>query len=112
MSKGSLEVVCGSMFSGKTEELMRRLRRAEYARKNVLTIKHHIDNRKSYTCITSHNNQKREAFSIGGSDATQLDKIVELCEDFVSDFSESFCSCCRPSGKVAAKFDIVFRLVI
>jgi thymidine kinase len=78
MDKGSLEVICGSMFSGKTEKLMRQLRRAEYAKKNVLTIKHHIDNRKSYTCISSHTNQKREAFSIGGSDATQLDKIIEL----------------------------------
>ncbi len=63
--KGKLEVVCGSMFSGKTEELMLRLRRAEYAKKNVVTIKHQIDNRKSLACIVSHNGVQREAYPIG-----------------------------------------------
>ena len=58
---GKLEVICGSMFSGKTEELMMRLRRAEYAKKNVMTIKHEIDNRKSYSCIVSHNGVERTA---------------------------------------------------
>lgn len=61
---GKLEVICGSMFCGKTEELMQRLRRAEYAKKNVVTIKHQIDNRKSYSCIVSHNNVQREAYAI------------------------------------------------
>ena len=63
---GSLEVICGSMFSGKTEELMRRLRRVEYARQNALTIKHEIDNRSSYTCIVSHNGDEREAHPLTG----------------------------------------------
>lgn len=62
---GRLEVICGSMFSGKTEELMYRLKRSEYARKKVLTIKHAIDNRKSYTCIVSHDGSEREAYPIG-----------------------------------------------
>jgi len=61
---GKLEVICGSMFSGKTEELMYRLRRAEYAKKAVITIKHKIDNRKSYSCIVSHDGAERQAFSI------------------------------------------------
>ncbi len=61
---GKLEVICGSMFSGKTEELMLRLRRAEYAKKTIVTIKHQIDNRKSYSCIVSHNGVKREAAPI------------------------------------------------
>ncbi len=64
--KGRLEVICGSMFSGKTEELMRRLKRAEYARQNVLTIKHSIDDRKSYTCIVSHDGKEREAHPLTG----------------------------------------------
>ena len=38
-SGGWIELVCGSMFSGKTEELLRRVRRAEIARKNVLIFK-------------------------------------------------------------------------
>ena len=63
---GRLEVVCGSMFSGKSEELMRRLKRAEFAKKDVLTIKHQIDNRKSYSCIVSHNGNQREACQISG----------------------------------------------
>lgn len=80
--KGSLEVICGSMFSGKTEELMRRLRRAEFAKQHVLTIKHHIDNRTSYSCITSHGGQERVAVPLEGTIAT-LQKILELAHDEV-----------------------------
>ncbi len=54
---------------------MQRLRRAEYAKKDVVTIKHSIDNRKSYSCIVSHNGVERTAFPIescdGGLDALQ-----------------------------------------
>lgn len=63
-SKGKLEVIAGSMFSGKTEELLYRLRRAEYAKKRVITLKHEIDNRKSYKCVVSHDGALREAHSI------------------------------------------------
>ena len=77
MGKGSLEVICGSMFSGKTEELMRRLNRAEYAKQNVLTIKHKIDTRKSNTAITSHDGNERMAFTIG-NDMENIGKILEL----------------------------------
>lgn len=65
-TNGKLEVICGSMFSGKTEVLMLRLRRAELAKQNVITIKHKIDNRSSYSCIVSHNGIKREAQPISG----------------------------------------------
>ncbi len=82
MAKGSLEIICGSMFSGKTEELMRRLKRAEYAKQNVLTLKHHIDNRLSYTCIVTHNGQKREALPLGGT-AARISKILEIAQDDV-----------------------------
>ncbi len=77
--KGRLEVVCGSMFSGKTEELMRRLRRAEYAKQRVLTIKHHIDMRynKAPTCIVSHEGKERFAFIINDT-TSGIDKILEL----------------------------------
>lgn len=80
--KGKLEVICGSMFSGKSEELMYRLRRAEYAKKNVVTIKHQIDNRKSYTCIVSHNGEKREACSLGNCDES-LGRLETLIDDSV-----------------------------
>jgi thymidine kinase len=52
--KGSLRVIAGCMFSGKTEELMRLLRRAELARQSVITIKHKVDNRVDVSCINSH----------------------------------------------------------
>jgi thymidine kinase len=42
---GQIEVICGSMFSGKTEELIRRLRRAQIARQRVAIFKPRIDNR-------------------------------------------------------------------
>jgi len=63
-SPGRLEVICGSMFSGKTEELMRRLRRAEFAKQTVLTIKHLIDARAHHQCIVSHDGQERSAHAI------------------------------------------------
>jgi len=77
---GKLEVICGSMFSGKTEELMLRLRRAEYARKNVITIKHEIDNRKSFACIVSHNGVQREAYPVGS-----CENGLQALSDFVDD---------------------------
>lgn len=78
--QGSLEVICGSMFSGKTEELMRRLRRAEYAKQNVLTIKHHIDTRSQNQCIISHDGQERNAFPIDNT-PKGLEKILSLAHE-------------------------------
>lgn len=53
-SHGSIEVVCGSMFSGKTDELIRRLRRAVIARKSVQVFKPSIDIRYAVEKVTSH----------------------------------------------------------
>src|SRR5512147_147805 len=53
-STGSLEVVCGSMFSGKTEELIRRLRRATIAREKVQVFKPAVDIRYAVEKVTSH----------------------------------------------------------
>ncbi len=55
---GWIEVICGSMFSGKTEELIRRLRRAMIARQKVAIFKPKIDTRYSTTEIVSHDKQK------------------------------------------------------
>ena len=52
--KGRIEVVCGSMFSGKTEELIRRMRRAEFARQHVEIYKPAIDTRYSEEEVVSH----------------------------------------------------------
>ncbi len=53
---GWLEVICGPMFSGKTEELIRRIRRAMIAKQNVVVFKPIIDNRFDEINITSHSN--------------------------------------------------------
>lgn len=52
---GWIEVICGSMFSGKSEELIRRIRRAEYAKLTVQVFKPAIDNRYSKSSVVSHN---------------------------------------------------------
>jgi thymidine kinase len=52
--KGSVEVICGSMFSGKTDELIRRLRRAVIARQKVQVFKPAIDMRYAVEKVTSH----------------------------------------------------------
>lgn len=52
---GSIEVICGSMFSGKTEELIRRLRRARIAKLNVEIFKPKTDTRYDETAVVSHN---------------------------------------------------------
>ncbi len=54
-SRGWIEVVVGSMFSGKTEELIRRLRRAEFARLQIQVFKPIIDKRYNEMAVTSHN---------------------------------------------------------
>ncbi len=51
---GRIEVVCGSMFSGKTEELIRRMRRAEFAKQKVEIFKPAIDTRYSEEDVVSH----------------------------------------------------------
>jgi len=83
LTKGSLEVICGSMFSGKTEELMKRLRRAEYAKQNVLTIKHKIDIRGRHAYITSHDGRERFAFSVENKNES-LEKILDLANKNIS----------------------------
>ena len=55
---GWMEVICGSMFSGKTEELIRRLRRAEMAGQNVEIFKPQLDTRYSEEEVVSHNQNK------------------------------------------------------
>jgi thymidine kinase len=66
---GWIEIVCGSMFSGKTEELLRRVRRAEIARKKVQLFKPAIDNRYGQVRVASHNGVARE------------DAVVVACAD-------------------------------
>lgn len=61
---GSLEVICGPMFSGKSEELMKKLRRATIAKQSVVVFKHAIDNRYMQEHITSHDGNRFNAYSL------------------------------------------------
>jgi len=55
---GTIEVICGPMFSGKTEELIRRLRRAVIARRKVQVFKPRVDSRYDPEAVVSHTQQK------------------------------------------------------
>lgn len=57
INTGWIEVICGCMFSGKTEELIRRLRRAQIAKQKVMIFKPKVDNRYSTSHIVSHSEQ-------------------------------------------------------
>ena len=52
---GWIEVICGSMFSGKTEELIRRLKRAQFAKQKVEIFKPAVDTRYDNEMVVSHN---------------------------------------------------------
>lgn len=65
---GRVEVICGSMFCGKTEELIRRIRRATIARQTVQVFKHSLDNRyEGVTKVSSHDGQHLAAQHISFS---------------------------------------------
>jgi len=98
---GWIEVVCGSMFSGKTEELIRRLRRAVIARQRVSIFKPKIDTRYSKDEIVSHDFQKIKSRAINkpqdmlkyalqaqvvGIDEAQFfdDSLVDVCQSLAN----------------------------
>jgi thymidine kinase len=64
---GCIEVICGSMFSGKTEELIRRLRRAQIARQKIQVFKPAIDLRYTDKAIASHNGLQEHAIPVNDS---------------------------------------------
>lgn len=69
---GWMEVICGSMFSGKTEELIRRLRRAEMAGLDVEIFKPQVDTRYSNEDIVSHNQNKIKSTAVRNPDEILL----------------------------------------
>ena len=101
-SGGWLEVVCGPMFSGKSEELIRRLRRAEIAGQRALIVKPLIDDRYDVGHVVSH---------AGANDETTYrvhDKLGRPCERCGTpiarvDFEEHtiyYCPTCQTGGRV------------
>ena len=77
--RGTIEVVCGSMFSGKTEELLRRLKRAKIARQNVEIFKPKIDVRYSDNEVVSHDKNSIHSTPVDhSSNITLLSSEVEV----------------------------------
>ncbi|MBQ6226654.1 MAG: thymidine kinase [Bacteroidaceae bacterium] len=101
MRRGRVEVVCGSMFSGKTEELIRRLRRAQFAKQKVEIFKPAIDVRYSEEEVVSHEGNSipstpvdssasillmAQESEVVGIDEAQFfdDHIVEVCNELAA----------------------------
>lgn len=64
LKDGWLEVISGNMYAGKTEELLRRVKRIEYSKKKVVVFKPKIDNRYSDDEVVSHNNVRTKSIII------------------------------------------------
>lgn len=71
---GWIEVICGSMFSGKTEELIRRVHRTEFARQKAIVFKPGLDNRYTEDQVVSHS--RMSAPSINIEDITELSRYI------------------------------------
>ena len=114
---GYIEVICGSMFSGKTEELIRRVRRAQIARQQVQVFKPALDDRYGIEHVTSHNGVNVEAVSVD-----RANDILDLVEpttrvvaiDEAQFFDEAICAVCdtlteRGMRVIVAGLDMDFR---
>ena len=76
---GWIEVICGSMFSGKTEELIRRLKRAEFAKQKTLIFKPSTDVRYSESKVVSHDSNEIISKSVSSSkEIIQLSKHIDV----------------------------------
>ena len=99
--RGSIEVICGSMFSGKTEELIRRIRRAQFAHQTIKIFKPSIDTRYSEVDVISHNqtsiscnpiSKSRDIVNLVGSvDVIGIDEaqffdldIISVCKELAN----------------------------
>lgn len=109
-TRGRIELICGSMFSGKTEELIRRLRRAVIAKQEVQAFKPAIDQRYHVEKVTSHNGLHFEALPVARAkdilemldpattvvaiDEVQFfdDGVIEVCERLAHEGKRVICA--------------------
>ena len=113
---GLIEVICGSMFSGKTEELIRRIKKAEYSRLKTVVFKPEIDSRSHGNYISTHNNKKHKAFTVTNENEI-LEKskkydVVGIDEaQFFSNSLVDICNLLANEGKrvIVAGLDMDFR---
>ncbi|MFV0392180.1 MAG: thymidine kinase [Paludibacteraceae bacterium] len=116
LRKGSIEVICGSMFSGKTEELIRRLKRANFAKQRVEIYKPKIDNRYSEEDVVSHDRTSITSTPVESSGsillmATEVD-VVGI--DEAQFFDEGLIDVCKQLADngvrvIVAGLDMDFR---
>jgi thymidine kinase len=92
--EGWIEVITGPMYAGKTEELIRRVKRLEFAKQNVIVFKPQIDNRYAPDEVVSHNNSRTRSINItaaseimeyvnNDTDVVAIDEIQFLDEEAV-----------------------------
>ena len=93
---GWLEVITGSMFSGKSEELIRRLRRAQIAKQHVQIFKPAIDNRFSEDEIVSHSEMKIPSTNVSTVAASCSRKSCPRRKSSASTRASSSTPSCRP----------------
>ncbi len=98
---GWIEVICGSMFSGKTEELIRRIRRAQIAKMDTIIFKPKIDDRYSPEHIVSHNQIKLNSKIVETSDEilTQSQKAEVVAIDEAQFFDDDIVEICKILAK-------------
>lgn len=114
---GWIEVICGSMFSGKSEELIRRIKRAEIARLRVQVFKPKLDVRYGQDRVSSHSGIHTEAYAV-----EQASEILNLAEpltdvvaiDEVQFFDRAICGVCEELAEadkrvIVAGLDMDFR---
>ncbi len=97
--KGWIEVICGSMFSGKTEELLRRIRRAEFANQEIELFKPAIDNRYDENDVVSHNENSRVATPVNNSSEillyVNMNAVEVVAIDEIQFFDEGIVNVCK-----------------
>ena len=116
-SSGWIEVICGSMFSGKTEELIRRVRRAQIARQRVQVFKPAMDTRYAKREVTSHNGMQVEAVPVEST--ARLRALIEMdttvvALDEAQFFNDDIVALCEELAKrgvrvIVAGLDMDFR---
>lgn len=116
--QGRIEVICGSMFSGKSEELIRRVRRAEIAKQTIQVFKPSIDDRYGIASVNSHDGRAAEAVAIENAEdiLTQVNgDTTVVAIDEAQFFDENIVNVCRTLAEargirvIVAGLDLDFR---
>ncbi|MDW0108629.1 thymidine kinase [Sporosarcina aquimarina] len=89
MQGGWIEVICGSMFSGKSEELIRRIRRSQFAKQKIAVFKPELDDRYSEEAVVSHNGTTVIALPVACS-ADIVSQVTDDCDVIAIDEAQFF----------------------